>query len=73
LRELCESYDPETHPIVGPLLVGGPAELCRRYGLDLSSGAADACHLCYLARSALRVRFPDVLIPAQMYGVPEDD
>ncbi len=73
LRELCESYDPETHPIVGPLLAGGPAELCRRYGFDLSAGAADACHLCYLVRSALREQFPNVLIPEQMYGVPEDD
>jgi hypothetical protein len=72
LRELCESYDPELHPIVGPLLRGGPAELCRRYGIVPGEGAADACHLCYLARVALRDRFPDELIPDQMYGVVED-
>jgi len=73
LRELCASYEPENHPIVGPLLNGGPAELRRRYGLELGAGAADACHLCYLARCALRDRFPEVLIPGQMYGVVEDD
>jgi MoaA/NifB/PqqE/SkfB family radical SAM enzyme len=27
LKELCESYDPEAHPICGPLLAGGPVEL----------------------------------------------
>jgi MoaA/NifB/PqqE/SkfB family radical SAM enzyme len=72
LKELCEGYDPDGHPIVGPLLSGGPAELCRRYGLDLGAGAADACHLCYLARVALRDRFPDVLTPDQMYGVVDE-
>jgi len=72
LRELCASYEPENHPIVGPLLNGGPAELRRRYRLELGAGAADACHLCYLARCALRDRFPEVLIPGQMYGVVEE-
>jgi MoaA/NifB/PqqE/SkfB family radical SAM enzyme len=72
LRELCASYDPDSHPIVGPLLDGGPAELRRRYALDLGSGAADACHLCDLARRALRDQFPEVLMPDQMYGVVED-
>lgn len=72
LRDLCASYDPDAHPIVGPLLAGGPAELCRRYGLDIDEGAADACHLCYRARAALRDRFPEELMPDQMYGVVED-
>jgi MoaA/NifB/PqqE/SkfB family radical SAM enzyme len=72
LRELCKSYEPDAHPIVGPLLHGGPAELCRRYELDLGAGAADACHLCYLARVALRDRFPNELMPDQMYGVVEE-
>jgi hypothetical protein len=30
---------------------------------------ADACHLCYQARCALRARFPEILTPDQMYGV----
>jgi hypothetical protein len=30
LRELCADYDPEAHPIAGPLVAGGPAELIRR-------------------------------------------
>lgn len=69
LREICESYQPEAHPIVGPLLEGGPVELARRYGLGLDSEYADACHLCYEVRKALRERFPEHLGPDEVYGV----
>ena len=68
LTEIMSDYDPESHPIVGPLLAGGPAEIVRRYDLPHEDGYADHCHLCYKARSALRERFPDVLTPDQMYG-----
>lgn len=71
LKTICEAYDPDSHPVIGPLLEGGPAELVRRYGLPHEESYADACHLCYEARCALRTRFPDVLTPDQMYGVPE--
>ncbi len=69
LREICADYDPERHPINGPLLAGGPAELLRRYGLAHAAEAADACQLCDAARTALRSRFPDILAPDAMYGV----
>lgn len=69
LAEWVAAYDPQKHPIVGPLLAGGPAELVRRYGLVHEAGYADACHLCYTARQTLRPRFPDLLAPDQMYGV----
>ena len=68
LGDICSSYDPDEHPITGPLLHGGPAELVRRYGLPHAGGYADACHLCDQARHALRRRFPEVLTPDQMYG-----
>lgn len=70
LREICRAYDPEKHPIVGPLLAGGPAQLARTYSLPHEDGYADACHLCYRMRGLLRARFPDVLAPGQMYGPP---
>jgi len=73
LKEICELYDPDTHPITGPLLEGGPAELVRRFDLSLNNGYADACHLCYEARKKLRDRFPDILTPDQMYGVIDSD
>jgi len=68
LTEIIAGYDPNQHPIVGPLLNGGPAEIVRRYGLPHQDQYADHCHLCYESRRALRQRFPDVLTPDQMYG-----
>jgi hypothetical protein len=68
LSDICRAYEPEQHSIIGPLLAGGPAELVRRYGPDHRQGYADACHLCYEARRALRPRFPELLGPNQMYG-----
>ena len=72
LKEICRTYDPDLHPIAGPLLAGGPAELVRRYELPHEDDYADACHLCYEARRALRGRFAEILAPDQMYGVPEE-
>jgi hypothetical protein len=71
LAEICKEYDPDVNPITGPLLAGGPVELVLRYGLPHADSYADACHLCYEARTALRERFPNVLGPDQMYGVLE--
>ncbi len=71
LTQICADYAPAAHPIVGPLLDGGPAALVRRYQLDHSVSYADACHLCFTARLALRARFPEWLGPDQMYGAPE--
>jgi hypothetical protein len=68
LVEICTQYNPEAHPIVAPLLAGGPTELVKRYQLAHEAGYADACHLCYTARAALRSRFPEFLLPDQMYG-----
>jgi MoaA/NifB/PqqE/SkfB family radical SAM enzyme len=68
LTEIMADYDADAHPIVGPLLAGGPAEIVRRYGLSHEEGYADHCHLCYRSRCALRERFPEELTPDQMYG-----
>ena len=68
LTEIMHDYDPDTHPVTGPLLAGGPAELVKRYNLQHNDCYADACHLCYLSRCKLRDRFPEVLTPGQMYG-----
>ncbi len=68
LMEIARSYRPKQHPIIGPLLEGGPAELARRYNVAHDGDYADACHLCYTARAALRPQFGEVLGPGQMYG-----
>ena len=69
LKEICERYDPDRHPIVGPLLRGGPIGLVNDYRVPHRDAYADACHLCYEARRDLRDRFPEILKPDQMYGV----
>ena len=69
LRDIVESYDPHTHPITGPLLEGGPMGLVLKYQVPHRETYADACHLCYEARLALRERFPRLLGPDPIYGV----
>jgi hypothetical protein len=69
LKEICERYDPDLHPIAGPLLRGGPIELVKRFGVPHRDTYADACQLCYEVRRDLRDRFPDILTPDQVYGV----
>lgn len=71
LKQICDEYDPETHPICGPLLEGGPAELASEHNVQHALRYADACHMCFEVRKALRSRFPGELCPDQMYGVME--
>ncbi len=73
LAAICSSYDPEIHPITGPLLEGGPAALVSEYSLPHAETYADACHLCYEARRELRDRFPQILCPDQMYRDEQDE
>ena len=73
LKQICASYDPDAHPVVGPLLEGGPVRLVGRYGLAHDDEYADACHLCYEARRSLRDRLPETLTPDPMYGDPGKD
>jgi hypothetical protein len=68
LKEICACYDPDAYPITGPLLRGGPIELVKRYGVSHRETYADACHLCYEVRRALRDQFPEILTPDQVYG-----
>ena len=67
--DLVRAYKPEEHPIVGPLLRGGPAELARAYGVPHEEGYVDECHFCYVVRKALLSRFPEYLAPRQIYGL----
>ena len=67
--ELVKSYDGACHPIAGPLLRGGPAQLAREYGVPHEEAYVDECHLCYRVRLALLDRFPEYLGPRQVYGL----
>ncbi len=68
LKEMIGMYVPERHPIVGPLLKGGPLALARVYNAPIADEYADACHMCYEVRQALRSDFPEILAPDEMYG-----
>jgi MoaA/NifB/PqqE/SkfB family radical SAM enzyme len=69
LKQICQEYEAETHPVCGLLISGGPAALVSGYNLPHASHYADACQLCYEARISLRPHFPECLQPDQMYGV----
>ena len=69
LSALVDSYEPSSHPLCGPLLRGGPAELARACGTAHEDGYIDACHLCYQMRVALIDRYPRCLGPRQVYGL----
>ncbi len=70
ITAICDNFDPQQHPILGPLLEGGPLRLVEEYNLSMAEYYADACHLCFEARKMLRPRFPSILAPDQMYCVP---
>jgi len=41
LKQICEEYDADAHPICGPLLEGGPAALVTEYNLPHESSQFD--------------------------------
>jgi len=69
LSELVRNYSSQSHPICGPLIRGGPAELAKALGVKHEAGYIDECHLCYLARREAVDSLPDFLCPKQVYGL----
>ena len=66
--KIIEEYNPSENPILEPLVRGGPVALIEKFGLPHDEVYADACHLCCAARCMLRDKYPDMLVPDQMYG-----
>lgn len=71
LSELMESYNPSEHPIVGPLVEGGPALLAQKYKVPHQEEFVDECHFCYTLRKSLIEEFPEQLTPKQVYGLSD--
>lgn len=70
LAQIVRSYEPREHPVLGPLIEGGPSALAEMTGVGVGNHYATECHACYEIRRALR-RDPDhrrVLGPNQVYG-----
>jgi hypothetical protein len=68
LARIISDYSPKAHPIIGPLVSGGPAQLAEAFGFNTSPGFVSHCHLCFEVRRALLDRYPAQLAPRQVYG-----
>jgi len=69
LSELVSVYRSDDHPICGPLVRGGPAELAKAMGVVPETGYVDECHFCYMVRRGKIDLFPEFLGPKQVYGL----
>ncbi len=72
LSQLALEYEADSHPICGPLVTGGPAQLAEQYGVEHDDEYIDECHFCYLVRRAIIDRFPEFLAPGQVYGFGDE-
>lgn len=69
LSDLVRAYDPDAHPIAGPLLRGGPAQLAREHNIAHDPEYIDACHMCTNICLKLIDKFPEYIGPRQVYGL----
>jgi hypothetical protein len=69
LSKLVKNYHGKSHPICGPLIIGGPALLAKEYCISHQDRYVDACHFCYDIRKSLIDKFPQILAPKQVYGI----
>ncbi len=70
LAKIMKSFDAAKHPVVGPLIEGGPACLAEKYKVPHKDQYVDECHFCYTLRKSLLDEFPEQLAPRQVYGLP---
>jgi hypothetical protein len=68
LKEIVDGYDPKKHPVIGPIIRGGPAALVKEHELSHKDYYVDACHLCYSCRKKLAAEMPETLAPPLLYG-----
>ena len=69
LSQLVSEYDPDSHPICGPLLKGGPLELANTHNVAIEDNCVSACHFCTKTCLELLDKFPQYLTPKQVYGI----
>jgi hypothetical protein len=70
LAQIVNGYNPHEHPILGPLIEGGPDALATRTGVGQDGQYATECHACYEIRRILRAEpeYRKFLGPNQVYG-----
>lgn len=69
LSEIIRDYQAEKHPICGPLIRGGPAQLVKELNISPEPKYVDECHLCYSLRREIIDKYPEYLAPKQVYGL----
>ena len=69
LSILVDEYNPDSHPISGPLLRGGPAQLAKEHHVEHENEYIDACHMCTDICLQLIGKFPQYIAPRQVYGL----
>lgn len=69
LTEIISDYNAEKHPICGPLVRGGPAQLVKELNISPNQEYVDECHLCYSIRREIIDQYPEYLAPKQAYGL----
>jgi hypothetical protein len=68
LSKIMAEYNPNEHPICGPLIRKGPAGLIEELGLSPQETYVDECHACFSLRRDLLDSYPELLAPRQVYG-----
>lgn len=68
LSDLLKDTKPADHPILGPIILGGPGELGRVYQTQPDLVSKNPCLYCFQVRRSLLDRFPQYLTPRQIYG-----
>jgi hypothetical protein len=68
LSKIMAEYNPDQHPICGPLNRNGPAGLIEELGLSPTTTYVDECHTCFSLRRDLLDTYPGLLAPRQVYG-----
>ena len=66
--KIIAEYNPNRHPICGPLHRQGPAGLINELGLNPEETYVDECHACFSLRRGLLDQYPIHLAPRQVYG-----
>jgi hypothetical protein len=69
LSQIVQEYDPYNHPISGPIIKGGPAQLAWDNNIEHTEGYVDECHMCFNIRKLLIEKYPEFLAPLQVYGL----
>lgn len=68
LHRIIEEFNPNGHPVIGPLFNAGPVGLIQVSGVQPDNEYVEPCHSCYSTRRKLIERYPHLIAPRNVYG-----